>query len=198
MTSKSSENELGLFGMLPHLALVGCVIGLVLITALAKDARGQATFQQTREECDNCCKKSGYDEYYLEQCKLKCFRNHDYCKGSKGTNVEPSSSTQRQESPTEETTPPPERAMGQPPQPQPQPEAQKPRFVWPNPLTLTPGREGEAATHILSLNGIPPQHPNYPRALAAVQTVLMDFARNHPSGGALPTSQLQKIVSQFR
>ena len=38
---------------------------------------------QTREECDKCCQHQGFDEYYTEQCRLKCFRNHDHCVGQK-------------------------------------------------------------------------------------------------------------------
>ena len=35
--------------------------------------------EQTKEECQRCCEKQDLDEYYLEQCRVKCFRNPDHC-----------------------------------------------------------------------------------------------------------------------
>ncbi|MDA8406023.1 MAG: hypothetical protein M0T73_04070 [Deltaproteobacteria bacterium] len=195
MINKSSAYKRGLYSKLAPLTRMSFVIGLFLLTAGVNDSRGQALFQQTREQCDECCKKSGYDDYYLEQCRLKCFRNHDYCMGPKGSHAEPSAN--KPETPVQTTRPPSERPVEQP-EPQPQQQVQKPKFVWPNPLNLIPGREGEAAAHILALNGIPPQHPNYARAMGAIQGILINFARNNPSGGALPTAQLQQIISQLR
>ena len=197
MINKSSAYKLGLSLRLAPLTRMSFVVGLFLLTAGVNDSRGQALFQQTREQCDECCKKSGYDDYYLEQCRLKCFRNHDHCMGPLGTHAEPPSPAKKPEAPVQSNRPPRERPVEQS-APQPQQQVQKPQFVWPNPLNLTPGREGEAAAHILALNGIPPQHPNYARALGAIQGVLTNFARNNPSGGALPTAQLQQIISQLR
>ncbi len=34
---------------------------------------------QTRDQCEKCCRNSIQDEYYSEQCRLKCFRNPDHC-----------------------------------------------------------------------------------------------------------------------
>ncbi|MGC8660496.1 MAG: hypothetical protein ACP5U1_15630 [Desulfomonilaceae bacterium] len=178
------------------LALMVFVMELVFLPVSMNDANSQALFKQTREQCNECCQKAGNDPYYLEQCKLKCFRNHDYCLGSKAAAPEASPAPAKHEAPVEEHPPTP-REVRQP-APPPKHEVQKPRFVWPNPLNLVPGREGEAATHILALNGITPQHPNYPQAMAAVQGILINFARNNPGGGALPTDQLQRIISQFR
>lgn len=197
MINKPSAYKLGFSLRLAPLTRMSFVIGLFLLTAGVNDSRCQALFQQTREQCDECCKKSGYDDYYLEQCKLKCFRNHDYCMGPKGTHAEPPSPAKKPEAPVQHSRPPRERPVEQS-EPQPQQQVQKPQFVWPNPLNLIPGREGEAAAHILALNGIPPQHPNYARALGAIQGILTNFARNNPSGGALPTAQLQQIISQLR
>jgi hypothetical protein len=50
----------------------------------------------------------------------------------------------------------------------------------------------------LILNGVPPQHPNYTMALRSIQDVLVNFARNNPTGGALPTAQLERIISQLK
>jgi len=198
MIKNSQANKKGVAINLAPLALMGLIIGLFLLTFGVKDSIGQALFKQNREQCDECCKKSGYDDYYLEQCRLKCFRNNDYCMGSKGAHAE-SASPPKVDMPEpihrvqEQSEPQVEK-----PELQPRPQSQKPQFVWPNPLNLTPGREGEAAGHILTLNGIPPQHPNYVQALGAIQSVLTNFARNNPTGGALPTAQLQKIISQMR
>jgi len=63
---------------------------------------------------------------------------------------------------------------------------------------MAPGREADAAAQILSLNGIPPQHPNFPRALPVVQNILVEFARANPTGGSLPTAQLERVIRQFR
>ena len=201
MINKSAGNKPGLALRLTPLTQKGLMTGLFLLTLLItvgeNNSGGQALFQQTREQCDECCKKTGHDDYYLEQCKLKCFRNHDYCMGPKGTHAEPPSPAKKQETPVPTSQPQRERPVEQP-APQPQQQVQKPRFVWPNPLNLTPGREGEAAAHILALNGISPQHPNYAQALGAIQGVLINFARNNPSGGVLPTAQLQQIISKLR
>lgn len=157
----------------------------------------QAHAQQSREQCYNCCASAGYDEYFTEQCRLKCFRNPDHCVSSKGK--EPVDATQ----PKPQTDKPLVAKPSGPPQAvsQEQPARPQPRraeFVWPNPLNLVPGREFEAAGQILVLNGIVPQHPNYPVALRAVEAVLIDFGRNNPAGGALPTSRLESLVGQFR
>lgn len=129
--------------------------------------------KQTRQQCNECCKKMGYDEYYLEQCRLRCFRNPDHCKGD---------------------------AVKAAPEPKPKPKPQKKRvrFRWPKPLNLTPGREWEAAAQILALNGLSPGHPNYQRALTNIQNVLVEFVRNNPSGGRLPTASLERILRKNR
>lgn len=153
--------------------------------------------QQSREQCYECCAGSGLDEYYTEQCRLKCFRNPDHC--IKTAAKEPAARPQ-----AKPTTEKPQRTqpVEQPPalnQEQPvRPQPRRAEFVWPNPLNLVPGREFEAAGQILALNGIGPRHPNYPAAMRAVEQVLIDFGRNNPTGGALPTSLLERLVGQFR
>jgi hypothetical protein len=158
---------------------------------------------QTREQCDRCCEKAGYDEYYTEQCKLRCFRNPDHCIGGKGIQ-----SATPEPAPTPKTTTPPSSAQPKaavPPTGQPKagtpgsPPAQpKAAFRFPPTLSLAPGREQEAAAQLLAANGIPPQHPNYPRALAAIQNILVEFARANPTGGSLPTAQLERVIRQLR
>jgi len=163
------------FNPIPRL-LLACCMALSLVNL----AHPAAVGSQTREQCDSCCKQAGYDEYYLEQCKLKCFRNPDHCEGKR---------VQRE---------PPEPAATEPaPEPTPPKQAEI-RLAWPNPLNLVPGKEWEAAAQILAVNGISQQHPYYNDALRDVQAVLMDFARNNPQGGKLPTTQLKRILRQLK
>jgi hypothetical protein len=159
-----------------------CGLSLLFVHFTGSSAHGT----QTREQCDACCKNAGYDEYYAEQCKLKCFRNPDHCSlGSTRREASPVAA------PAQEAAPEPEQErVKQPPR--------QSRFVWPNPLNLVPGKEGEAAAQILAVNGISQQHPYYQPALRDIQAVLMEFARNNPTGGRLPTVQLERIVGQLR
>ncbi len=175
------------------------IIALNILTIGATNSCGQGSFQQTREQCDECCKKSTNDAYYQEQCRLKCFRNHDYCVGSASSHTEPAPPPKTDTGDEQKKTPERSRPQVEQQVPLPKPQvANRPKFVWPNPLNLAPGREGEAAAHILAINGITPQHPNYSQALGAIQGVLVNFVRNNPSGGSLPTAQLQQIISQLR
>jgi FtsZ-interacting cell division protein ZipA len=202
---------------------------------------GQAAGEQTRDQCNTCCGKQGHDEYYLEQCRLKCFRNPDHCAEKRTESKTPPAEGPtarrppvRQPSPEQEMAqqpaarppamqppavqrPPMQQApMQQPPmvrqpvqqQPmlqQPPPQQQEERrasrrspFQWPHPLNLEPGKEWQAASQILMLNGIPPDHPNYQRALKGVESVLVQFARSNPQGGQLPTTELEKMIRQNR
>ncbi|MFH0958051.1 MAG: hypothetical protein V1897_05030 [Pseudomonadota bacterium] len=197
MRKKSSVNEVGFSLCLAPLVRMAFTASILLI-ALADDCMCQVFSKQTREQCNECCNNSGYDEYYAEQCRLKCFRNHDHCIGAKGAAVEKQPSVKEEpQKPTKRETETREPQI-QRPQPEPKPQVKKPEVVWPNPLNLTPGRESEAAAHILILNGIPPQHPNYAMALRSIQDILINFARNNPGGGALPTAQLERIISQMK
>lgn len=133
--------------------------------------------KQTKEECRKCCEGKGYDEYFREQCKLKCFRDPDHCI-DKRSSVKPSES------------PPPKASKRK--------RSPRSEFRWPRPLNLTPGQEWEAAAKILSLNGITPQHPNAANALQAVESILIEFVRTHPQGGSLPTTQLEQVIRRYR
>jgi hypothetical protein len=178
---------------------IGCWIvlgqGLVLsvltaLTALALVLFSSESFcGQTRDQCEACCRNAGYDEYYAEQCRLKCFRHPDHCALSAPLRPPPPAAPPGQ---VQEPPPPPQEAAP-PPSP---PRASN--FVWPNPLNLVPGREGEAAGQILTINGIPPQHPNFQAAQRNVQDVLVTFVRNNPGGGRLPTAHLERILRHFR
>jgi hypothetical protein len=192
---------------------------LLAVSALAQTASTPAWGQQTRQQCNECCQKMDYDEYYLEQCKLRCFRNPESCVG-KQARPEPPRTQQPMPEQASPEQPRPEQAMpvqppverlrpeqprpGQAPTVQPQrpPEQPSPRreqaFQWPSPLDLTPGREWEAAAQILVLNGISTGHPNYLAALRSIEGILIQFARANPQGGKLPTTELQKIIRQFR
>ncbi len=170
-------------------------------------AQSVAMAEQTREQCNKCCKSTIEDEYYEEQCVLKCFRNHDHCTDAKGAKA-----TERAEA----VKPEKEKPAPQPRATQPSQPAQNPResdstrpappqhkevrqpFKWPNPLNVVPGKEWEAAGQILIVNGIPPQHPNHQAALKAIEGVLVNFARANPSGGRLPTGQLERILKQYK
>jgi len=199
------------------LSLGAKILGSLLAVFLVAFAGSTVYGEQTRDQCEKCCQKAGHDEYYLEQCKLKCFRNPDHCM-EQSSKQAPAARTER---PTAERPAPPRQAA-QPPQTvrppvqpgppaqigppvEPGPPAGPPRakegevlFRWPNPLNLTPGKEWEAAGQILATNGITPQHPGYPTALKSVEAVLIDFARRNPAGGQLPTEQLVNILIQFK
>ncbi|MDQ7782826.1 MAG: hypothetical protein RDU20_08100 [Desulfomonilaceae bacterium] len=136
----------------------------------------EAFCEQTKADCQRCCEKKDLDEYYMEQCKLKCFRNPDHCiEGGEAV-------TQAR----------PER------KPAPKPKPRRSPFNWPSPLNLTPGNEWEAAAQILSMNGITPQHPNAAPALQAVEAILKEFVQTNPQGGSLPTAQVRRIIQRYR
>lgn len=183
-----------------HLDLCGSVLLLITISLCFIMLDGnfsESCSQQTRDQCYECCAVSGLDEYYSEQCRLKCFRNPEHC--IKGKASEPASRPEKApvaEKPqrTRPVENPAVMSQEEPVRPQPR----RAEFVWPNPLNLVPGREFEAASQILILNGIGPRHPNYPTAMRAVEEVLIDFGRNNPAGGALPTGRLEQLVGQFR
>ncbi|MEW6532848.1 MAG: hypothetical protein AB1473_18605 [Thermodesulfobacteriota bacterium] len=193
--------------------------------------------EQSREDCNKCCERSFEDEYFRDQCQLKCFRNADHCL-QEGAREQPRQPAQTQQLQGPQQTPQPRQVQPRPTQPvqdprqmqppqqiqpsrqvqqpgQPQqlpPPQQRPpappgeprpapgsvALRWPDPLNLTPGREADAAGQILQLNGIMPNHPRYPEALRAVEFVLVEFARQNPRGGQLPTTQLRNIVLKYK
>ncbi|MEW6349288.1 MAG: hypothetical protein AB1646_09510 [Thermodesulfobacteriota bacterium] len=175
---------------------VVCIVSVVL---LGGGWFHQALSQgQTRAQCNACCEKQGLDEYYAEDCRLKCFRNHDHCTGKKaGPTAESVKPAAPQPEPKKPPEPPrePRRVREQPP-PTRRPPA--PPFNWPGTLMLSPGNEWQAAAQILSANGIPPQHPNHVRAAQSIQGLLMQFGRANPQGGDLPTEELERIIRQYR
>lgn len=156
----------------------------VFIAAILACSSSVAFGAQTRDQCEACCKNAGLDEYYAEQCRLKCFRHPDHCTQSMSRREPPPAAAQE--------------AVREPAPSEPAPRPRASKFVWPNPLNVVPGKEWEAAAQILAINGIPQQHPNFQPALRSVQDVLINFARNNPAGGRLPTAQLEKILQQFR
>lgn len=155
------------------------VVGVLLVLATSFHT-DRAFAAQSKEQCRKCCEAKGDDEYFVEQCKLKCFRDPGHCVGGR---------TEPRPAPT--TSPAPEEGEAKP-------AKRRAEFRWPQPLNLVPGREWEAAAEILSMNGIPPQHPNAARALQAVEGILADFARRNPSGGRLPTEQLERVIREYR
>jgi len=157
-----------------------CSIALVVAGFACSPALGS----QTREQCEKCCQSRETDEYYLEQCKLKCFRAPDHCKGR--------GAEERAVRPTPKPTPAPERKPAAKPRPA------RAELKYPNPLRIVPGKEWEAAGLILTLNGIPPQHRNHQEAMKAMIVVLLDFVKRNPQGGELPTTALEAIVRKYR
>jgi hypothetical protein len=155
------------------------VVGVVLVLAALVHV-DYAFATQSKEQCRKCCEGKGDDEYFVEQCKLKCFRDPNHCVGR-----------------TAETKPAPARSPA-PEEGEAKHHTRRAEFKWPQPLNLVPGREWEAAGEILSMNGIPPQHPNAAKALEAVERILGDFVRTHPSGGRLPTEQIERVIRQYR
>lgn len=220
-------------GPIYHAALVFlCVSAIILFVTAPSFA------SQTRDQCEKCCKSSIQDEYYSEQCRLKCFRNPNHCTDQKSKREAreegaPPSPMHRERvqrpvvapgsTPPRVSGPPPSApgAMGPPPggpvmpgppttahrspaQPPtgahmtPRQASQRGMLVFPSPLNLVPGREAEAAGQILNLNGISPQHPNYQAGVQAITGILQNFARNNPSGGSLPTEEMQKVIVQLK
>jgi len=211
-----------------------CVSAIILFVTAPSFA------SQTRDQCEKCCRSSIQDEYYSEQCRLKCFRNPNHCADQKSKHEAreeaPSPSPTHRErvrrpavspgsTPPRVSGPPPSapRAVGPPPggpamtgpptaahRPPTQPPtgagqgmtprqaSQRGMLVFPSPLNLAPGRESEAAGQILNLNGISPQHPNYQAGVQAITAILQNFARNNPSGGSLPTDEMQKVIVQLK
>ncbi len=157
---------------------------------------------RSRAECNACCEKSGLDDYYTEDCKLKCFRNHDHCTGKKAgpaadsvkpAEPKPQPEPSRPAPPTRE-----QRRVREQPPPAPRRPPPAPPFRWPETLVLSPGNEFQSAAQILAANGIPQQHPNHIRAAQHIQGLLMQFGRANPQGGDLPTEELERIIRQYR
>jgi hypothetical protein len=171
-------------------------VPLVLLLSHLSGAAAPAA--QTKEQCEKCCEGLGHDEYYLDQCKLKCFRTPDHCADQK-SQKEPPAQPQTRSRPA---APPPEASQPSPPAttaPEPsQPREQGIVFRWPETLNLSPGREAEAAAIIVQGNGISPQNPNYSKAVSGIAAALIDFARKNPQGGNIPTSRLARIIMRYR
>jgi hypothetical protein len=215
-----------------------CISALIIFSPVPP-----AFSAQSRDQCEKCCRSSSQDEYYSEQCRLKCFRNPDHCADQKSKPDDQEEVTSPSPGPRARVRPPtvgpgptPPRVsgaapsapgmMGPPPpggppitpgppataqRPPAQPQAAAPPggmtprhasqrglLVFPSPLNLVPGREPEAAGQILNLNGISPQHPNYAAGVQAITGILQNFARNNPSGGSLPTDEMQRVIIQLK
>lgn len=163
------------------------VIPLVLLCSIALGLAGfsssPALGSQTRDQCERCCKSKETDDFYLEQCRLKCFRTPDHCKAA----------TAEERATPPKPAPAPERKPAATPRP-----ASRTAFQYPNPLRLVPGKEWEAAGLILTLNGIPQQHPKHQEAMRSMVAVLTDFVKRNPQGGSLPTAALEAIVKKYK
>jgi hypothetical protein len=174
------------------------VLALCAVVFLVHGSASAVFGGQTREECNACCARSGYDQYYEEQCKLKCFRNHDHCTGKSARPTTPAADARQPDrQPDREPATEPDSEQRQPREPVAAKEADI-RLAYPNPLNLVAGKEGEAAAQILAVNGVSPQHPFYNAALQDIQIVLIDFVKRNPQGGKLPTTQLKRILKQLK
>lgn len=162
----------------PSALVLVCSIALVLTGFSSSPALSS----QSRDQCEKCCKSKETDEYYLDQCRLKCYRAPNHC-AAKGS---------------EERAEQPSAAPAQVRKPVAKPRPARKAFQYPNPLRLVPGKEWEAAGLILTLNGIPPQHPNHGKAMQSMVAVLTDFVKRNPQGGSLPTTALERIVKKFK
>lgn len=149
---------------------------------------------QSREQCHKCCESKGFDEYYLDQCKVKCFRAPEHCVQDRPAPIQQPAANPE---PAVRPTPPPPQQPQRVAQPPRQP-APAPQFRFPPSLDLVPGKEWEAAGQILAANNISPQHPAYQTALNNIVTILVNFVRANPAGGKLPTAELERVVRQFR
>ena len=152
--------------------------------------------EQSREECNACCERSGLDDYYTDQCKLKCFRDHEHCRGKKHQPAPEAVTPPAPPPPRNEVSTPrphveaPPRPRRQRVAPAPQPPPPPPGFAYPEEVELSPGNEWQIADKILERNGIPRNHPNYTKAMQSIQGLLMSFVRANPQGGDLPRPNL--------
>jgi len=224
------------YNVAPGLATGSTILFLCLSVLISVSFVSAVFGAQTREQCERCCKGSTQDEYDMEQCRLKCFRNTEHCMEQKSrqdvredvsrspeaTGAPPTGVKRRapagppiSNEPRTVAPPPPPASTAGPPPPRPGTIAQPPTgaapsgevqrrppqrsgLVWPNPLNMVPGRESEAAGQILVMNGITPQHPNFAPAVQAITAILINFARNNPTGGSLPTADLERVIRQYK
>jgi hypothetical protein len=188
-TNRSHNHEMGKISFLVCAAML--LVGVLENPALSQQG-------QTREECNACCDRSGLDEYYTDQCKLKCFRNHDHCTGKKGAPPPAAARPPAPQQPRRPTTEASEPRPQRPAQPAPPRRPAAPPFMWPESIVLSPGNEAQVADQILAANGIPRQHPNYVKAMQNIQGILIAFGRANPQGGNLPADELERVITQYR
>ncbi len=174
-TFKTGRSVFSCWRILVFLGLCAVFVGGFLLPCAAPGA-------QTRDQCNRCCEQQHQgDQFYIDQCKLKCHRNHDHCvlqKAGVPGETKPGTETKPSTGPTQRRT----RTV---------------TLRWPDPLNLTPGREVEAAAQILQANGITTANPNFFQALQSVTALLIQFARENPQGGSLPTTQLKEILLPY-
>jgi hypothetical protein len=143
--------------------------------------------EQTKEECRACCDGMGFDDYYLEQCKLKCYRNPDHCKGGKVKDPPPVAKKKKTIKKKKKKKKKKKRIR-----------RKKITLRFPSPLSITPGEEWKTAVEILVINGITSRNRNFVAAVQSVERVLADFTLNNPQGGQLPTTQLEQIIVKYK
>ncbi|MFC1834141.1 hypothetical protein ACFL2Q_05330 [Thermodesulfobacteriota bacterium] len=148
---------------------------------------------QTRDQCRACCEKAGLDEYYMEQCKLKCYRDHNHCAAKMSTRPSAKASTRKPRSDSAVRAKKKPRVR----QARRRKKRRPTEFKLPSPLQVTPGQEWIAAGLILEINGIPRSHPNHTRALQEMEAVLRNFAQTNPQGGRIPTDALVDIIGKY-
>ena len=62
MTTISRVNEVGVSIRLVALVRMALIMS-ILVIVVVDDSACQVSSKQTREQCDECCNNSGYDEY---------------------------------------------------------------------------------------------------------------------------------------
>ena len=148
-----------------------------------------AAGKQSKEQCKRCCEKQYEgDQFSIDQCKLKCFRNTDHCI------LEKSSAPEARVEEDQEKKKKPAKKKKQ------RKKRRRTKTItlkWPDPLNLMPQQEVVAAAQILEINGLSMQNPNYGQALYEVTAILIQFRVDNPQGGDLPTEALKNVLIKY-
>lgn len=167
--------------MRPASFLVTLILPAVLCLAILGSATPAGA--ATREECKRCCDTKGYDEYYLEQCKLKCYRDPNHCKPGRASRSKPTVAPEKKKKKKKKKR---------------KRRRKKITLRFPSPLNITPGEEWRTAVEICVFNGITSRHPKYVEAVRRIEAILQQFARSNPQGGELPTTQLERAIVRYK
>ena len=147
-----------------------------------------AAGKQTKKQCNRCCEKQYEgDQFSIDQCKLKCYRNTDHCILEKTSPPVATIEEKKKE----------EKKVTKPKKPRRRKKTKTITLKWPDPLNLIPQQEVLAAAEILRVNGISMDNPHYAQALYEVTAILIQFRIEHPQGGDLPTEALKNVLIKY-